>query len=169
MNDFKKNNHADIKDNPFHLIGKEWMLITAGSFDNYNTMTASWGAMGVLWNKNICTIYVRPQRHTFGFLESNDVFTLSFFDEKYRDALKFCGAKSGRDYNKAEKTGLSPLSTENNSVSFKESRLVIECRKIYYQDIIPANFIDASIENNYPNSDYHRVYVGEVLNVYSKE
>lgn len=169
MNDFKKNNPADIKDNPFHLIGKEWMLITAGSFDNYNTMTASWGAMGVLWNKNICTIYVRPQRHTFGFLESNDVFTLSFFDEKYRDALKFCGAKSGRDYNKAEKTGLSPLSTENNSVSFKESRLVIECRKIYYQDIIPANFIDASIENNYPNSDYHRVYVGEVLNVYSKE
>lgn len=169
MNDFKKINPRDIKDNPFNLIGKEWMLITAGVYDNYNTMTASWGAMGVLWNKNTCTIYVRPQRHTFGFLESNDIFTLSFFDEKYRDALKFCGAKSGRDYNKAEETGLSRISTDTNSVSFKESRLVIECRKIYYQDIIPENFADDSINGNYPASDYHRVYVGEILNVYSKQ
>jgi flavin reductase (DIM6/NTAB) family NADH-FMN oxidoreductase RutF len=168
MKDFKIITPEEISGNPFYQIGKEWMLITAGSPDNYNTMTASWGAMGVLWHKNVCTIYVRPQRYTFEFMESNDVFTLSFFDEKYRDALKFCGSKSGRDFNKAEETGLTVFPTDSGSAGFNEAKLVIECRKIYYQDINPENFLDESIKGNYPSSDYHRIYTGEIIKVYSK-
>lgn len=169
MKDFKIISPEDIKGNPFHIIGKGWLLITAGSSESYNTMTASWGSMGVLWHKNVCTIYVRPQRYTFEFIEKNEIFTLSFFNGEYRDALKFCGSKSGRDYNKAEETGLTAVSTEMGSVSFQEASLVIECRKIYHQDINPENFLDDSINGNYPSSDYHRIYTGEIINVYSKE
>ena len=169
MTDFKMISPGDIKGNPFQMIGGNWMLITSGSPDNYNTMTASWGAMGVLWNKKICTIYVRPQRYTYEFLEKNDFFTLSFFSEKYRNALKFCGSNSGRDYNKARETGLTAFSTDNSSVGFAEAELIIECRKIYFQDINPENFLHDSISGNYPSSDYHRVYTGEIIKVYSKE
>jgi flavin reductase (DIM6/NTAB) family NADH-FMN oxidoreductase RutF len=169
MEGYKVISPAEIKGNPFSLIGEDWMLITAGNIENYNTMTASWGGLGVLWHKNICTIYVRPQRYTFEFLEKNEIFTLSFFDSSYREALKFCGSKSGRDYNKAAETGLTPSATDINSVGFHESNLIIECRKIYFQDIVPENFLDESIQKNYPDSDYHRVYVGEILNIYSKE
>jgi len=169
MKDYKRIAPSEIKGNPFSLIGDDWMLITAGDIEDYNTMTASWGGLGVLWHKNICTIYVRPQRYTLEFLEKNEIFTLSFFDSRYREALKFCGSKSGRDYNKAAETGLTPAATEMSSVGFNEANLIIECRKIYFQDIVPENFLHESIQKNYPDSDYHRVYVGEILNVYSKE
>lgn len=169
MNGYKKISPSEIKGNPFTLIGEEWMLITAGDMHNYNTMTASWGGFGVLWHKNICTIYVRPQRYTFEFLEKNEIFTLSFFDSRYREALKFCGTKSGRDYNKAGEAGLTPAVTEMKSTGFNESKLIIECRKIYFQDIVPENFLDDSIIKNYSNSDFHRIYIGEILNIYIKE
>lgn len=169
MNGYKKISPSDIQGNPFTLIGEEWMLITAGDMHNYNTMTASWGGFGVLWHKNICTIYVRPQRYTFEYLEKNEIFTLSFFDSRYKEALKFCGTKSGRDYNKAAEAGLTPVVTEMKSVGFNESKLIIECRKIYFQDIIPENFLDDSIIKNYSDSDYHRIYIGEILNIYTKE
>ncbi|MBN1495153.1 MAG: flavin reductase family protein [Spirochaetes bacterium] len=154
-----------LNENVFQLLGKDWMLITAGTIDAYNTMTASWGGMGVLWNRNVCYIVVRPQRHTFTFLEKNDYFTLSFFHEKYRDVLKFCGARSGRDVNKAAETGITPMVTGNNAVYFAEARIVIECKIIYYQDINPNNFIDPSIAKNYPQQDYHRMYIGEIISV----
>ncbi len=169
MKEFIKIDHNNIEDNPFKLIGKDWMLITAGTKDDYNTMTASWGGLGFLWNKPICHIYVRPQRFTYNFTEKYDCFTLSFFEEKYRDALKTCGSKSGRDIDKAKETGLTPVETENENVCFREARLVIECRKIYHQDINPEFFLDDSIKGNYPNKDYHRMYIGEVINTLRKE
>ena len=101
-------NPYKINENVFKLLDVQWMLITAGNEDKYNTMTASWGGLGVLWNKSIATIYIRPQRYTFEFVENNSIFNLSFFDKKYKPALNFCGSKSGRDYDKAKETGLTP-------------------------------------------------------------
>jgi flavin reductase (DIM6/NTAB) family NADH-FMN oxidoreductase RutF len=145
------------------------MLLSAGNVNDFNTMTASWGGAGFLWNRPVCTVYVRPQRFTYSFIEKNDCFTLSFFDEKYRDALKLCGAKSGRDTDKVKESGLTVLQSDNKSIYFAEARLMIECRKIYYQDIDPDNFIDDSIKSNYMKNDYHRMYIGEVINTLRKE
>jgi flavin reductase (DIM6/NTAB) family NADH-FMN oxidoreductase RutF len=168
MNEFIKISHEKIEDNTFKLIGKDWMLITSGVKGDFNTMTASWGGFGFLWNKPICHIYIRPQRFTYGFIEKNDFFTLSFFDEKYRGCLNICGTKSGRDIDKVKETGLTPVESDNESIYFKEARLVIECRKIYYQDINPASFLDSTIKSNYPEKDYHRMYIGEVVNTFKK-
>ena len=154
----------EITDNTFKLIGTDWMLITAGPPEAHNTMTASWGGLGVIWNKNVCFCVIRPTRHTYGFIEKADNFTLSFFEDKYKSALTLCGTKSGRDIDKAKATGLTPVSgTLPGTTYFEEARLVIECRKIYYQDIDPKHFLDPKIDENYPEKDYHRMYIGEIL------
>ena len=74
-------------ENSIKLIGGDWMLITAADGEKVNTMTASWGCLGVLWNKNVCVAYVRPQRYTYEFIEKASTMSFSFFEEKYRDAL----------------------------------------------------------------------------------
>ena len=161
----RKRDPHEITDNIFKLIGSDWMLITAGPPEAYNTMTASWGGLGVIWNKNVCWCVIRPVRYTYHFMENADVFTLSFFEEQHRDALNLCGSKSGRDIDKAAATGLTPIAGKlPGTTTFAQARLVIECRKIYFQDIDPSHFLDPSIHGNYPQRDYHRMYVGEIVN-----
>ena len=153
----------NINESAFKLIGSDWMLVTAGNLESWNTMTASWGGFGHIWNKNVCWCVVRPQRHTYGFMEKAHFFTLCFFDEKYRKVLNYCGTKSGRDVDKAAETGITPVATEGGAVYFAEARLIVECRKIYFQDLSPNNFLEASIQKHYPDRDYHRLYMGEVV------
>lgn len=166
---FKCVKAEELSDNIFQLIGSDWMLVTAGSPEKYNTMTASWGGAGVLWGKNVCWCVIRPQRYTYEFIEKNGVFTLSFFDEKYKDALNLCGSKSGREINKAEAAGITPIAGElAGTTEFAEARLVLECKKLYYQDIAPKNFVDADIDKWYSEKDYHRMYIGEIVNCKTK-
>ena len=164
-------NKIDIKalqGNAVSMFDDKWCLITAGNKDSYNTMTASWGAMGELWNKDVCFIFIRPQRYTLEFTEREELFTLSFFGEKYKKALGFCGRNSGRDCDKAKETGLTPMEIDG-SMSFEESETVIVCKKLFYQDIDPQGFIDKAIDGVcYPEKDYHRMYVGEVIGCYQK-
>lgn len=158
----------ELKGNPVSMFDDKWCLVTAGSEESYNTMTASWGAMGELWNKDVCFCFIRPQRYTYEFTEKNDLFTLSFFGEEYRKALSFCGSKSGRDYDKAKETGLTPVAVDG-SVSFEESEIVIVLKKVAFQDLDPKGFLDGTIDEKcYPQKDYHRMYIGEVVSCYIK-
>lgn len=168
MSNFKVIKPSEIKDNVFRLIGSDWMLVTAGSPEKFNTMTASWGGMGHLWHKDVCFIFVRPSRHTFSFLENNTGFTLSFFTEEHRSALKLCGSKSGRDIDKVSAAGLTPVKTDSGNVCFGEARLIIECSRIYSQDISPELFLDPEIASNYSGGDYHRLYIGEIKSVLTR-
>ncbi len=153
-----------LAENAIKLIGSDWMLITAGSADNFNTMTANWGSMGYLWHKPVIFIFVRPHRYTFEFIENSEYFTCSFFDEKYRSKLSFCGTYSGRDCDKIAETGITPFKTING-IGFEEARIVIECRKIYAQDLLSECFIDNSFKVHYPENDFHRMYIGEITSV----
>jgi len=166
---FRRIGAKEIPGNLIKMIGDDWMLITAGTMDKFNTMTASWGGMGVLWNKNVTFCFVRPQRYTRAFMDGGDVFTLSFFGPEYRDALVLCGTKSGRDVDKVKETGLTPAAAESGAVYFDEASLVVVCRKIYAQDIDPKGFFETELLKLYEESDYHRMYVGEILEVLVKE
>ena len=161
--DFKNIDPDQIGDNAFKLIDKDWMLITAGTIDDFNAMTASWGGFGILWHKPVAFCFIRPNRHTYGFMEKNEYFTLSFYPEKHKKILEFCGTKSGRNVDKIKETGLLPVKGVTGAVYFGQARLVLECRKIYYQDLDPQKFLDPEIHKNYPINDYHRMYVGEIL------
>lgn len=167
MKTFQEITPEDLVGNPFKLIGKDWMLITAGKEESFNTMTGAWGGFGVLWSKNICFCVIRPNRYTYEFMERSDFFTLSFLEEQYRDILTYCGTKSGRDVNKTAETNLTPV-FNSDSIYFAEARLVMICRKIYFQDMLPAHFLAPEIDEFYPLKDYHRMYVGEIARCLSR-
>ncbi len=167
--EFREINVYDIKDNPFTLIADDWMLITAGTQQQFNTMTASWGTLGELWNKKVAFCFVRPTRHTYKFMNDAGTFTLSFFDETHRKTLDFCGSHSGRDVDKIAKTGLTPMAWETEAVYFGQARLVLICRKVYAQDFDSALFLDPAIHDLYPKKDYHRMFAGEIISCLMKE
>lgn len=163
----KEINIRDINENPVSLIADGWGLVTAGSKEKFNTMTVSWGAVGEIWGKDAVFIFIRPQRYTYEFLEKEDIFTLSFYGDKFKKALGICGSKSGRDIDKAAECGLTPIFTDGG-VTFEQAKYTIVCRKMASQFMNPEGFEDPAIENNYANKDYHKVYIGEILKVYEK-
>lgn len=164
----KEINIKELKENAVSLFDDRWCLITAGNEKGWNTMTASWGAMGELWNKDVCFCFIRPQRYTYEFTEREEFFTLSFFTEEYRKALAYCGRNSGRDVDKAKETGLTAKATDG-SISFEEAELVLVCKKLAFQDIKPEGFVDPTIDSAcYPDKDYHRMYIGEIVRCYVK-
>ncbi len=176
---FKKINPNTIADNPFKLIGEDWMLITSADSEgalvcgeDYNTMTASWGGMGVLWNKPVAYVFIRPQRHTFGFTERNEIMTLSFFGEEYKKALTFCGRNSGRDYDKAKECGLTPVCDSDGNgrtVYFDEARLVLKVRPLYKEYLKKDAFLEEEPLKNYAAGDFHMMYICEITEALVKE
>ena len=154
---------GQIHENAIKIVGLDSMLITAGKKDHFNTMTAGWGGLGFLWKKPVAFIFIRPQRYTYEFVEKNEDFTLCFFEPKYDSILDYCGNHSGRDTDKMKVTGLTPLETERGNIVYSQARLVLECKKWYYDDIDPEHFVDPNIKKMYPINDFHRMYFGEIL------
>lgn len=165
---FREISPYEIKDNVFQAIDKDWMLITAAKDGKANSMTASWGCLGILWHKPIAVCFVRPQRYTYEFCESADTLSLSFFDGEWRDALKLCGTKSGRDTDKYAQTGLAPV-FDGPTPYLAQARLVLICKKLYVDEIKKDSFLDPALLKNYPMDDFHRVYICEITKVLVKE
>lgn len=154
--------------NPFIKLSKEWALVTSGSKAKFNTMTVSWGGVGVLWGKNVVFIFIRDSRYTKEFIDNGDFFSLSFLSEQYREALSFCGSKSGRDHDKFAEAGLTPAF--RHSIPYPdESNLFILCRKMAAVPITEDSFTDSSImEKWYATNDMHTMYVGEIIDVLAR-
>lgn len=155
--------------NPMTLIGKEWMLVTAGCEERgYNTMTASWGHLGAIWNKPTAVCYVRPQRYTKEFVDREELYTLSFFPG-YKKELAYLGSHSGREEDKVAKAGLTPVFGDGFTY-FAEASLVLVCRKLYRAPLLEEGFTDQNVlESCYPQRDFHDLYVGEIVKVLTAE
>ena len=158
-----------LKENVFQLVGDEWMLITAGTKDRCNTMTASWGGLGIMWGAPCATIYIRPQRYTKEFVDRESYFTLSFFGPEYRKELGLCGSKSGRDVDKVKECGFTVAADERGAPWFEQARLVLVCHKLYTQDMDPDAMPQTVKEKWYPNQDYHTMYIGQVVAAYAAD
>lgn len=174
----------ELNDNFFETIGKEWMLVTAGTTDRFNLMTASWGGIGWLWNRPVAFVFIRPERYTFEFAEQSDHMTLSFLgmSKEAREIYKICGAKSGRDIDKVDTCGLSVEPCGQNAVAYKQSRLTLVGRKLYADDLKSECFIDTQIRDKWYSSSeeakkldsgitngLHRMYVIEITEAYVNE
>lgn len=164
---FKEISAKEIKDNIIKAISEEWMLITAGNREKYNMMTASWGFAGEMWGNDCVIAMIRPQRYTMEFVDNNDYFTLSFYGEN-KAIHKVCGTKSGRDVDKTKETGLTPVFADN-SVYFKEARLVLLCKKQYVQALEENCFTDKEPLKNYGENDYHYMIIGRIEKVLVEE
>ena len=156
-----------VKDNFIEIIGKEWMLVSAGDKDKFNMMTASWGGVGFLWNKPVVFVFIRPERYTREFVDAKGAFTLSFLGEEHKTAHKICGAKSGRDIDKVAATGLTPYFTDLGNPCFEESRLTLECKTLYVTKMDKDHFVDPALYEKWYSAmagNPHNVYVAEILN-----
>ncbi len=176
---FKKINFDELSFNPHKIFNEDWMVLTAGNAEKFNSMTVSWGQLGCLWSCGssetkgslpVATAYVRPQRFTKAFIDQSPFFTLSVLDEKYRKELLFLGSESGRNYpDKLAACGLHPLSI-GQTVAVAEAKLVFVCRKMYSAPILENNFADKSlITENYPKKDFHDFYIGEIIETLKEE
>ncbi len=166
---FVKKELNELNLNPFTTIGDEWFLLTAGTPDGYNTMTASWGALGVIWGGPAMTAVVRTSRHTFSYMEENETFSVCVFPEEYRKVLQFCGSHSGRDCDKAKETGLTPVELDGTT-AFAEARLVLICEKMYAQMMGEEYFAQPEIcQKWYGKDPMHKMYIGRIKAAYVQE
>lgn len=170
MSQFKVINPSELCENTFNLIGDEWMLIGAAKPDGtFNMMTASWGMMGIMWGKPAINCLVRNTRYTFEFTEASDRAAFSFFGDDCRAQLGRLGSKSGREIDKMNDSGLTPI-VEDGAVWFSEARLVLIGRKLYAHDVTPAEFkVPDLCESVYPRRDYHRIYTFEIEKILIKD
>lgn len=152
------------KDDVFSLIGDRWMLVAATDKDGKtNSMTASWGGLGVLWGKKVAFVFIRPQRYTKKFVDDAENFSLSFFEESYKPMLGYMGKVSGKNEDKIKKSGLT-VQYKDGAPVFKEASLTLICRKMYRQTLEEDCFIDkTNIGKWYPQKDYHDMYVAEIV------
>ena len=168
MTDFHAISPEEIG-NAFDAIGKDWMLITVKDEENQrvNAMTASWGAMGVLWNKRVCICFVRPQRHTYSLLREQSLFSIGFLGEAHREAHKILGRRSGSELDKLAACGLGDCEIDGVPVIAEAERVLI-CKKLYEDDIRESGFLSPELLSNYAAGDYHRFYVCEIVGAYRK-
>ena len=143
------------------------MLLGASADGRVNAMTASWGGMGVLWNKNVVFVFLRPQRFTKTLVDKAEYFSLSFFGEEARGMLTYMGRVSGRDEDKIAAQGLN-FDPVNGAPVFEKAQTTLICRKLYRQTLDEKCFIDGTIaEKNYPAKDWHDVYVAEITDIFT--
>jgi flavin reductase (DIM6/NTAB) family NADH-FMN oxidoreductase RutF len=168
MSQFNEIKPEQIGKNPLELIGKDWMLVTAEKDGKVNTMTASWGGLGVMWGKNVAFVVVRPQRYTKEFIDNSDTFSLSFLDNSFKKVLSYLGSVSGRDEDKIKKSKLT-IAHSGDTPYFEESNMVVVCKKLYAQNYEQDCIMDKEIiQKWYPNSDYHTMYIAEITKVLVK-
>jgi uncharacterized protein (DUF952 family)/flavin reductase (DIM6/NTAB) family NADH-FMN oxidoreductase RutF len=161
--------YLDFQTKSFDIWDNTWLLLTSGDLlkGDFNSMVVGWGGFGILWKKPMAMVVVRPTRHTYKFINSYDSFSLCVFPEKYREELNLLGTKSGRDGDKIKESGLSPIGSKFiGAPIFDQAELSIECRKIYWDDLDPKNFLTPDIEKNYPKLDYHRIIIGEIVRIF---
>ena len=164
-----ENTDVKLLGNAISAIGDDWMLITVRDNENnrVNAMTASWGALGVLWNRPVCICFVRPERHTFKLLEENKTLSIAFLDKSRRDAYAVCGKESGADTDKLAKCGLSIEELDGIDV-ISEAETALTCKVLYEDDLKECGFLDSSLLSNYATAGYHRMFVCEIIGAYKK-
>ena len=150
---------------PFQSIGEQWALVSAGTAEKSNTMTVSWGGVGVLWGKNVVYIFIRRSRYTKEFIDAGDTFSLAFPGEEYKKAMGFCGSQTGRGIDKWKQAGLTPA--EKDGVVYPaEAKTVFLCRKLAAVPVDESSFIDPQIMPDwYADNDMHTMYVGEIIDI----
>ncbi len=164
---WNKENLNLIQFNPYTEIKNVWFLLTIKSGDKYNSMTCSWGSTGVLWNKNVFNVFVRHSRYSHEFIESAEYFTISFFDLDKRSILQELGTKSGREIDKMNIKGITPIEIEPGCIVYEEAFKVITCKKLH-KTLIDISSLEDIKTTFYPKNDMHDMYIGEILNIYTK-
>lgn len=165
---FKEIQPSELYENLFNLIKDEWGVITLDCDTKVNGMTVNWVQMGYLWRKYVVTLYVRPQRYTYKYIQNKDNYSLAFFDG-YRKELNYLGSSSGHDEDKIKTSGLT-ISYDNETPYINEAKIIFILKKLYSNTLKEENFIEDGLkEKIYPNNDFHLGIVCEIEKILIKE
>ncbi len=168
MHSFQPVDFDQMECNPFKMIGKDWMLVTAGNEEKANTMTASWGGVGVMWGKNVAFVFIRDSRYTKEFIDREGRFSLSFPQEKYRKEMKFLGTVSWRDEDKISEAKVN-VGYHNGVPYIDEANMVLICRVMSQTPVKKEGFLDETIDSQwYSSKDYHNMYIAEITDVLAR-
>lgn len=168
MDNFTKINPFSFSNDLLKKINSNWFLITAGNEDKYNMMTASWGTFGILWNKPVAQIFVRPSRYTHQFIIKNDFFSICFFDSSYSNILSELGSKSGRNFDKMNISALKAKVYENKTIFFEEAKEVLILKKIYNSFLDEKGISNDVKKDFYPQEDFHSFFFGQIIDYFIK-
>ncbi|MFN3411682.1 MAG: flavin reductase [Exilispira sp.] len=168
MGNFKSSNPFSFSDNLLNRINKKWFLITSGDLSNYNMMTASWGMFGILWNKPVAQVFIRPSRYTFEYVNKNDFFSICFFEDSYKDILQLLGSKSGRDFNKMHIDRLSPINYQDKTIFFKEASEILILKKLLVIPLDSSRITTDVKEDFYKENDFHFIFLAQIVDYLTK-
>lgn len=145
-------------------------FLTVKSEDKVNTMTISWGTIGIMWGKPTFMAMVRHSRYTFKLIEKSEDFTVSLpFKNSMKEALAYCGSKSGENFDKIKECNLKLKEALHvNSPVIDDCEFFIECKIAYKQDMDKSYLASEVIDKCYSDSDYHVLYFGEIKGIYKK-
>ncbi len=146
---------------------KNGAFLNVKAGEEINTMTIGWASIGVIWRVPMVLVLVRESRYTHRLIEAADDFTVSFPFDKMAEELKFCGTKSGRNYDKFAECDLEIIEGRDvDSVMIKGCDLHYECSIKYKQDMKKDNLITDTLVDCYPEYDLHTLYFGEIINCF---
>jgi flavin reductase (DIM6/NTAB) family NADH-FMN oxidoreductase RutF len=165
---------TELTDNVFKLVGKDFTVITAGDSVSFNSMTAGWGGMGIMFEKPVTWCFLRASRYTLELMKKETTYTMSYFDDKYKEQVLFFGSKTGRNTDKMKETSLTHVSTPSGNSSYKEARLIIECKLTEITTVGPDDFYaqadkDFVIEGYNDAKAYHKLVFGEITKIWIKK
>ncbi|MDR1884583.1 MAG: DUF4468 domain-containing protein [Prevotella sp.] len=167
MNGFRQATADKIPGNYIKLLS-DWTLITSGATSRTNVMTASWGGIGTFREKPVAFCFLNPTRYSVEVMDNDEYYTISFYTEAYKDALRYCGSVSGRTTDKIKGSGLTPIKTPSGSTAFAEAWMILECKKMLSQQLSADTAVDKNLPNDRTKDGYHKMYIGEILNVWIK-
>jgi flavin reductase (DIM6/NTAB) family NADH-FMN oxidoreductase RutF len=168
---FKQITPEEIKDNVFTLVGKVLSVITAGKEEHYNSMISSGGGFGLIFEKPTTWCILRADRYTLEMIQKEQTYTLSYFPKEYKKQMLFLGSESGRKSEKMKEVKLTSVQTPSGDMSFKEARLIIECKLMAAITANPSDFyvqeVKDAINEAYEEAKVYRKFVyGEITHVW---
>lgn len=142
-------------------------FLTTKENGKVNTMTISWGNIGLIWGKQIFTAMVRDTRYTKSAMDNTKEFTVSIpTDDSLKTALGICGSKSGKDTDKIQTCNLELVNSETiETPTVKCSGIVLECKVLYQQRMDTSTLSDEVREKWYSDNNMHTLYYGEITNI----
>ena len=171
---FRKITPEEIPGNVFTLVNKDFTVITAGTPADCNSMIASWGGWGTLFNKPVTWCFLRANRFTLEYIQKELTYTMSYFDEDDKEDIMIFGTQSGRNSDKMKEHKLTMVQTPDGNITYKEAKLIIECKLTEVTTVSPDDFLTDEgkefITSAYAEvKAYHKLVFGDITNVWERK
>lgn len=164
----------NIKDDVFTLVGEDYGILTAGTPEKSNSMVTSWGGWGIVFGKPGVFHFLRSNRYTLELIREQQAYTVSFFDNEFKDDIMQFGMKSGRDSDKMKETKLTAVQTPDGNPAYKEAKIILECRLAEVTTVAPEDFYNDEdrkfvTDAHAETGDWHKLVLSQITKAWVRK